>query len=277
VTFWAAIGMLLLLHLMVVVNSQWYLLVRTLINQNMFWWALPAAFYGLLLGPFFLLPDHLLDKYTDFIELLYDIKRETTINSKQLTILIELNFFEEFGDRNYLLQVCALYDKWADRKTFKKEDAAISGIPLELIRQFAGKESEKQFSQMDMKPLIHNLAEHLQYVPHTLNELINSQVKYLGYVDIPPDPKYSGYAVVLDVDTKFSPKVKLHSLKNGTLLDCKINKKTFAKYPLEIGNIINIHKVNKKPKVHKNDAGKWVEIPGTSELWVTEYNPTCLK
>ena len=54
VTFWAAIGMLLLLHLMVVVNSQWYLLVRTLINQSMFWWALPAAFYGLLLGPFIL-------------------------------------------------------------------------------------------------------------------------------------------------------------------------------------------------------------------------------
>ena len=67
VTGWAAIGMLFLLHLMVVVNSQWYLLVRTLVNHNLFWWALPIAFYGLLIGPFFFLPDAILDQYTDFI------------------------------------------------------------------------------------------------------------------------------------------------------------------------------------------------------------------
>lgn len=67
VSFWTALGILFLLLLMVVVNSQWYLLVRTLVNQSMWWWALPAAFYGLLIGPFFFLPDKLLDKYTDFI------------------------------------------------------------------------------------------------------------------------------------------------------------------------------------------------------------------
>ncbi len=67
-TFWAAIGMLLLLHLMVVVNSQWYLLVRTLVNQSMWWWALPAAFYVLLIGPFLLLPDKLANQYGDFID-----------------------------------------------------------------------------------------------------------------------------------------------------------------------------------------------------------------
>ena len=59
--FWAAIGMLLLLHLMVVVNSQWYLLVRTLINHSMWWWALPAVFYAMLILPFFLLSDSMTD------------------------------------------------------------------------------------------------------------------------------------------------------------------------------------------------------------------------
>lgn len=66
-TTWAAIGMLLLLHLMVVVNSQWYLLVRTLVNQNMLWWALPIVFYGLLILPFFVLPDKMLDQLFDTI------------------------------------------------------------------------------------------------------------------------------------------------------------------------------------------------------------------
>ena len=66
-TGWAAIGMLGLLHLMVLVNSQWYLLVRTLVNQSMWWWALPAAFYGTLILPLFIIPDKILDQVFDFI------------------------------------------------------------------------------------------------------------------------------------------------------------------------------------------------------------------
>ena len=72
VTTWAALGMLFLLHLVVVVNSQWYLLVRTLINQSMWWWTLPAAFYGSLILPFFLLPEHLLDTCLDAIGKLFE-------------------------------------------------------------------------------------------------------------------------------------------------------------------------------------------------------------
>ena len=66
-TNWAALGMLVLLHLMVVVNSQWYLLVRTLVNQSMWWWLLPAAFYGALILPFFVLPDDIGEKVFEFI------------------------------------------------------------------------------------------------------------------------------------------------------------------------------------------------------------------
>lgn len=64
---WATIGLLIMLHLIVVINSQWYLLVRTLVNQSIFWWALPAVVYGSLILPFFVLPDKLLDKVADAI------------------------------------------------------------------------------------------------------------------------------------------------------------------------------------------------------------------
>ena len=66
-TGWAAIGMLCLLHLMVLVNSQWYLLVRTLVNQSIFWWALPIVFYGSMIVPFFVLSDSQLDAVFDFL------------------------------------------------------------------------------------------------------------------------------------------------------------------------------------------------------------------
>ena len=64
-THWAALGSLLLLHLMVVVNGQWYLLVRTLVNQHILWWLLPIACYAALILPLVLLPDDIIDPFFD--------------------------------------------------------------------------------------------------------------------------------------------------------------------------------------------------------------------
>lgn len=64
---WTTIGLLCLLHLMVMTNSQWYLLVRTLVNQHILWWLLPAVVYGAMILPLFFLPDAISDKIFDFI------------------------------------------------------------------------------------------------------------------------------------------------------------------------------------------------------------------
>lgn len=211
------------------------------------------------------------NRYFNFIDLLYDLKSNTSVTSKQMTILIELNFFEEFGDRNLLLQQYVFYKSMFDKKTIKKDMLQKLGIPFEIASRCSEKETDKQFSEVNMKSFITSVAPYIQYSPYSLNEMIESQVEYLGYIDIPPNPSYSGYAAVLEVDTKYSPKVKLHSLKNGTILDCKINKKTFSKNQLKPGNLVLINKVKKKPKVHKDENGKWVEVEGTSELWITDY------
>lgn len=114
VTFWTAMGMLFLLHLMVIVNSQWYLLVRTLINQSMFWWALPAAFYGLLIGPFFLLPDHILDKYTDFIEDTFE-----RMNSLWWLFLLFAILFIVLFTINRYLQMHLVYNEISSKEKAK--------------------------------------------------------------------------------------------------------------------------------------------------------------
>jgi hypothetical protein len=71
-SLWAAFAMLLLLHLMVLVNSQWYLLVRTLVNQHLLWWLLPVAVYVLPWAPLLFLPetmsDQILDAATDLLD-----------------------------------------------------------------------------------------------------------------------------------------------------------------------------------------------------------------
>lgn len=55
--------------LMVLLNSQWYLLVRTLIRQSLLWWLLPIVVYGLVALPFLLMGEQLAD---DMLYYLYD-------------------------------------------------------------------------------------------------------------------------------------------------------------------------------------------------------------
>lgn len=61
--FWASMGIVVSFQLLVAVNSQWYMLVRTLINQSLKWWVLPIAVYALVFSPL----------YCDSIDTLFDI------------------------------------------------------------------------------------------------------------------------------------------------------------------------------------------------------------
>ncbi len=67
IPFWTALGMLILLQMMVIVNSQWYLLIRTLVNQSLLWWVVPILFYGSLFGPLFFLPEKMMDQLFDYV------------------------------------------------------------------------------------------------------------------------------------------------------------------------------------------------------------------
>lgn len=210
------------------------------------------------------------NKYNSFVELLGDIYEHTSTDARQLKILIELNFFDEFGDVNLLLAQKDFYDKFCDRSQFKKDELESLGISLDSIRPFATKETPKMFTGVDFKSFVGITATKIQAPPRKLSAQIKAQTEHLGYITI-ADEKYSRMAAVLAVDTKYAPKLKLYSLKNGTTLDCKVDKRTFSKEKLEVGDIVRIRGTKEKPKVRKNENGEFEPIPGTKELWVTDY------
>lgn len=49
-SFWAVLATVVCALLMVMINSQWYLLVRTLVRRSLLWWLLPLAVYGVPIG-----------------------------------------------------------------------------------------------------------------------------------------------------------------------------------------------------------------------------------
>lgn len=76
------------------------------------------------------------NQYSSFMRLLTDLDKKTSINSRQLDILIKLDFFSDFGNQRELLRMVDLFTntfKKGEAKKIKKSD--VDGTPLEAIVQ----------------------------------------------------------------------------------------------------------------------------------------------
>jgi DNA polymerase III alpha subunit len=212
------------------------------------------------------------NSYDTFVDLLYDIKEKTSVNSKQLRILIELDFFTEFGESNHLLNIYKYFESLGKISQLKKDKIAELGISPDIIKKYATKETEKMFVGIDVKSLLKQISDmqSLASKKQSLKDKVKAQIEYLGYINI-VDERYKGILAVLEINTTYSPKLKVYSLKNGTVLDMKIDKRTYNSCKLETGDIIKISGFTKKPKVKRKEDGKFEPIAGTSEMWITKY------
>ena len=122
----------------------------------------------------------------DFIDVLFlcesvkiDGKR---INSKSMDILVDIGFFSEYGNINTLKRIRYWYDKFAKRKTIKKDDC--EDWLIDIIRPNAGKETEKQFSDINKPQLLRGIDNVLPPQDDNIQLLIKKQIELLGYVDV---------------------------------------------------------------------------------------------
>ena len=72
-------------------------------------------------------------KYTYFVDLLVDLNQKTSIDSRQLDILIKLDFFSEFGNQTELLRLVDLFDKFKKGGAKQIKKSEVDGTPLEPI------------------------------------------------------------------------------------------------------------------------------------------------
>lgn len=130
--------------------------------------------------------------YDSFVDLLRDIYEKTSVNSRQLDILIKLDFFDEFGNAKELLRLVKMYDMFGTAKTLKKEKLANSDVVKAIVERHsigttkAGKES-KSYTQLDNMAILNEcetLIMSLGIKPMTIKEKAEIQKEYMGYVDI---------------------------------------------------------------------------------------------
>ena len=205
----------------------------------------------------------------DFISLLSTIDVNKICNSRELTILISINFFEQFGNPNQLLKIVDIYNKYSSAKVIKKDK--LTQREMQIIHKFAQKETEKQFRDIDNIGLIYALVDEIKDTTSTL-EQIGYDLKYLGYTSLTYNCQYFGIEdfALNDYGT---PYIKLYRIATGESDVYKIDKKWYNQFTteyngtLEQGDILDIT-LQEKPKRKKVDD-EWVEV-GT-ELVITAF------
>ena len=205
----------------------------------------------------------------DFISLLSTIDVNKICNSRELNILISINFFEQFGNPNQLLKIVDIYNKYNSAKVIKKDK--LTQREMQIIHKFAQKETEKQFRDIDNISLIYALVDEVKDTTNILDQ-IGYDLKYLGYTSLTYNCQYFGVEdfALNDYGT---PYVKLYRIATGESDVYKIDKKWYNQFTteyngtLEQGDILDIT-LQEKPKRRKVDD-EWVEV-GT-ELVVTAF------
>ena len=183
------------------------------------------------------------NKYNNFVELLIDINEKTSVNSRQLEILIGLNFFEQFGKNKYLLEIVKLCNGVKDGskiirpamltcKQLKKDKLDSYGISEYLAEKYSAKETAKQYSQIDNIGLVTELSKRLENKPLSVVEQVKFEMEYLNYV-IYTNPKvHESYYIVTEYahyKDASRPYFTLHNIKTGEDKKSKIKQGKFYK------------------------------------------------
>lgn len=193
------------------------------------------------------------NKYNDFIDCLTDISK-TSVNSRQLDILICLDFFKEFGNPNQLLEYVEIFNTYSGKKIIRKD--SINPQHLPYIIQFSRTSTDKQFRDIDTLGLIKAICSTINTTT-SQEELAAYQSQLLGMCDV--RVVGSPYCVVtsVEINNYGTPYVGLYCLHSGNTMVFKADKKFFADNSLDVGDIVKIA-LRDKPKRKKID-NKWVQ------------------
>ena len=177
-------------------------------------------------------------KFERFVDVLEGIDAETSLNTRQLDILIKLDFFAEFGNQRELLRITELFFE-----TFKKGEAKklnkerIDGTPLEpIVQKYAVGVTKsgafaKSYTLLDVQSILRESEDAVKAVGMSdLSDVLEDRRK-LYVMEVYPvcrkkDGKQFGYSVL----TK--------SIGSGKEARFTVFNPVFSKDPIRKGDVI---------------------------------------
>lgn len=227
------------------------------------------------------------NQYKSFIDLLIDITEYTSVDSRQLDILIKLDFFSEFGEPNELLTQVQIFNAIYGKKTAKKNEGMVfignysmsqERFNETVIQLDEYKETAKQIKGFDSISFIKSICD-LTTVPATsVEERIQYSDELLGYVNVVDSNASKRLYYVLDIKGKKLKTIELYEVYSGKKRTVKMWESQFNRIPFEQKNFLMVRKIEKKNKRQPSNqinpkTGKqtWVDVPNEFEFWLEGY------
>jgi DNA polymerase III alpha subunit len=181
------------------------------------------------------------------------------INKKAIEILFHLGYFNKFAQPNRLIAEYEIYQKYISAKVLTK--SSFDDIMIDVIRPCCGKETEKQFREIDNKALITALIKQANIKPATIVDRIKWQLEYLGYCTVNDPNSDPNDWLVLDVKTTGYGTVycTLYNLCYGAERTYRVNKKFWTNHQLSKGDVIRVV-LQEKNKMKKDENDEWVTL-----------------
>ena len=197
--------------------------------------------------------------YTDFIELLSDIKN-TSVNSRQLKILTGLNFFRCFGKNKKLLQIIELYDKFAYSKQINFKDIEKLKINEDILKRYSQKTTKTLYKELNMIEYIKAVINDIEDKPLSIKEQVKFEMEFLEYTDYQNESAGDKFYIITKFEVykdKTKPYVTLRHVKTGTDMKTKIKDgKIFVENPFKLYDVLKVNEFKQQFKT-KNIGGKW--------------------
>lgn len=214
------------------------------------------------------------NKYNSFVAVLDDIKKKTSVNSKQLTILTGLNFFNEFGGNKYLLNVIDIYEKFSKCKQISKNKLDSLGLTEFLMKKYSGKETASLYKDIDNVGLIEELCSHVENKKMGIIESMKFEKRYLEYIVYTNENVSPLYYIVTDFKTykdTTKPYITARQIRTGKEIKTRIKQgRIFKEDPFGQWSVLKINDFAQEFKKRPNAEGKW-EATDELEDILTEY------
>lgn len=193
-----------------------------------------------------------------------DFLKVNPCNSRQTEILITLDFFSEFGKSQKLLEEYKIFNTYYGKKQLKKDKI---DLDESLVMKYAIA-TEKMYKITDNEGFVQELCNKVEDKSIPIKERLTAEAEYLGYIDY-INPKATNYGFVLDVDTKYSPRIKIYKLDTGETKTYKLAKKDYNYNPISKGDLLKFtFECRNKSRLVD---GKWQKCLEEFEDWIKTY------
>ena len=209
-------------------------------------------------------------QYHTFLDLLIDCK-ENGIGLADITTLVKLDYFSEFGSIGKLLKYIDAYIELYGKKMIKKDKQY--SVKTMFLKMFCEKETEKQFSGFDSYKCLTELWKKAEDTDISIKEKVKYQLQYFGYIDLIDNTVSKSLWIVVSINERGKNRyINLYNLNSGEMVSAKIKKPIFDSAPFVEGDILSIKGFAQEGKwIFNNENEKWEQSQTMFDTMLVNY------